>query len=97
MLSCFSGVPSPYIYWCRRASGRQNSEDRAEVLERGDDLVVVVADGAGGIRGGALASAALVQAVRAVAENPTLDVHDPDLWATLLKEADGAFGRPDVR
>jgi len=84
-------IPSPYIHWRKLASGRQNSEDRAEVFERGDDLVVVVADGAGGVRGGALASAALVETARAVAENPTLDVHDADLWAALLKEADATL------
>jgi serine/threonine protein phosphatase PrpC len=81
-------MPSPYIHWRTLASGRQSSEDRAEVFERGDDLVIVVADGAGGMRGGAAASAALVDTVRAVAEDPTLDVYDDELWATLLKDAD---------
>jgi serine/threonine protein phosphatase PrpC len=73
------------------ASDRSNSEDRAEVFERGDDLVIVVADGAGGIRGGALASGVLVETARAVAENRTLDVHDAGLWTVLLKEADGTL------
>jgi serine/threonine protein phosphatase PrpC len=81
-------VPRPHIYWSTLASDRHSSEDRAEVFERGDDLVAVVADGAGGMRGGALASTALVETVRSVAENATLDVHDGDLWAALLKEAD---------
>ena len=84
-------MPSPYLYWRVLASGRQTSEDRAEVFDREDDLVIVVSDGAGGIRGGALASAALVETARAVAENPTLDVHDPGLWTVLLKEADGTL------
>jgi serine/threonine protein phosphatase PrpC len=84
-------MTSPYIHWRALASGRQNSEDRAEVFERGDDLVVVVADGAGGVRGGALASAALVETARAVAENATLDGHDAELWMALFKEADSAL------
>jgi serine/threonine protein phosphatase PrpC len=84
-------MPSPYLYWCKLASGRQHSEDRAEVFQRGDDLVVVVADGAGGIRGGAVASAALVETVRAVSDNATLDVHDADMWRVLLAEADGTL------
>jgi serine/threonine protein phosphatase PrpC len=84
-------MPSPYLYWRKLASGRQHSEDRAEVFTRGDDLVVVVADGAGGIRGGALASAAVVETVRSVADNPTLDVHDANLWTVLLGEADGTL------
>jgi serine/threonine protein phosphatase PrpC len=81
-------MPSPYIYFRKLASGRQSSEDRAEVFERGDDLVIVVADGAGGMSGGAAASAALVDTVKAVAENPTLDAHDDELWVALLKDAD---------
>jgi len=84
-------MPSRYIHWHKLASGRQSSEDRAEVYAHGEDLVVVVADGAGGISGGARASAAVVETARAVAENPTLDVHDTDLWATLLKEADSTM------
>jgi serine/threonine protein phosphatase PrpC len=84
-------MPRPYIYWRALASGRQNSHDRAEVFERGDDWVIVVADGAGGVRGGALASAALVETARAVAENATLDVHDGELWSALLKEADSSL------
>src|SRR5580692_694755 len=84
-------MPSPYVHWRMLASDRKSSEDRADVFERGDDLVIVVGDGAGGMRGGALASAALVETARAVAENPTLDVHDPSLWSVLLKEADGTL------
>jgi serine/threonine protein phosphatase PrpC len=84
-------MPSPYLHWRKLASGRQNSEDRAEVFEHGDDLVVVVADGAGGVSGGALASAAVVETARAVTDNPTLDVHDAELWATLLKEIDATL------
>jgi serine/threonine protein phosphatase PrpC len=84
-------MPSPYVHWRMLASDRKSSEDRADVFERGDDLVLVVGDGAGGMRGGALASAALVETARAVAENPTLDVHDPGLWTVLLEEADGTL------
>lgn len=84
-------MPSPYLYCRKLASGRQSSEDVAEVFERGDDLVVVVGDGAGGMRGGALASAALVEMVRSTAGNSALDVRDADLWTVLLKEADGTL------
>jgi serine/threonine protein phosphatase PrpC len=81
-------MPNPYVSWRKLASGRQNAEDRAEVFERGDDLVVVVADGAGGTRGGALASSVLVESARFVAENPSLDAHDIHLWTKMLTEAD---------
>jgi hypothetical protein len=39
-----------HVYTRVLASGRRSSEDRAEVFERADDLVVVVADGARGAR-----------------------------------------------
>jgi serine/threonine protein phosphatase PrpC len=73
------------------ASGRRRSEDRAEVFDRDDGLVVVVADGAGGMAGGALASDALVETARAVARNPTLDLHDAALWTALFEEVDAAL------
>jgi serine/threonine protein phosphatase PrpC len=74
------------------ACGR-TSEDRAAVFDRDDTRVVVIADGARGMSGGALASDALVQTVRAVAENETLDVSDPTLWAALFHEADAALSQ----
>src|SRR5260370_341442 len=49
------GVPMYSLYDFARmlASNRKNSEDAAEVFSRGETLVVVIADGAGGIRGAA--------------------------------------------
>jgi serine/threonine protein phosphatase PrpC len=76
-------VASRFVYWCTLGSGRRTSEDRVEVFERGDELAVVVADGAGGMCGGAVASAALVEAVRNVG-----DVLDADMWARLLRQVD---------
>jgi serine/threonine protein phosphatase PrpC len=73
---------------CERAP-----QDRVAVFERGDTRVVVVADGAGGMPGGALASEALLQTAQAVAENATLDVSDPALWAALFGEMDAALSR----
>jgi serine/threonine protein phosphatase PrpC len=79
------------VYTCALASGRRSSEDRAEVFDSEGDLVVVVADGAGGMRGGVEASAALIETVRSVASDSSLDVHDGDLWSALLMEADAAL------
>ncbi len=53
-------MAAPYVCSRLLVSDRRRSEDRAEVFERGDALVVVIADGAGGVRGGAVASEALV-------------------------------------
>jgi serine/threonine protein phosphatase PrpC len=80
-----------HISWRKLASGRQSSEDRAEVFERGDELVVIVADGAGGISGGARAAGAIVETVQSVAHNPSLDLHDADMWKALLREADATL------
>jgi serine/threonine protein phosphatase PrpC len=57
-------MPSAYVHASAFASGRRNSEDRGAVFEDERGFVVVVADGAGGMRGGATASDALVSAVR---------------------------------
>ncbi len=82
---------TPFLHARSLASNRRSSEDRAEIFEREDGLVVVVADGVGGVSGGAVASEALLDAVRAVAENATLEIHDVKLWAQVLEEADGAL------
>jgi serine/threonine protein phosphatase PrpC len=73
------------------ASNRQNSEDAAEVFERDDMLVVVLADGAGGIRGGALASRALVAAVRQAADDRSFPLTDMRRWEDLFRVTDAAL------
>jgi PPM family protein phosphatase len=61
-------------------------EDRAEVIERGSELVIVVADGAGGRAGGARAADIVIQEVRQAATFRRLD--DPQAWCLLLSEMD---------
>lgn len=74
-------------------SARARSEDRAEVFEHDDTLVVVVADGAGGLVGGTAASQAVVEAVRArIAERP-FDPYDLRAWSDLLASADAELTR----
>jgi serine/threonine protein phosphatase PrpC len=86
-------MPSPYIQSRLLASGRRDSEDRVEVFERsdGDTLVVVVADGAGGVSGGTFASESLIRTARAVTRDATFDVYDAALWTALFAEADAAL------
>src|SRR5689334_16968743 len=62
-----------FVFAKAAASNRPDSEDRAEVVECADTLVVV-ADGTGGIRGGSTASEAIVDAVRA---RVTREAFDP--------------------
>ena len=56
------------------ASSRASSEDRAEVFAHGDDTVIVVADGAGGVSGGGDASDLFVDAIRAAVGRSELDL-----------------------
>ena len=75
------------------ASNRRKSEDSAEVFERDDTLVVVLADGAGGIRGGATASGALVAAVRSAVRGGSFPLDDVHHWADLLRITDAALAK----
>jgi serine/threonine protein phosphatase PrpC len=70
------------------ASNRTRTEDAAAVFDRDDTMVVVVADGAGGIRGGATASSALVAAVKGTVTERRLALSDARLWADLLRTTD---------
>lgn len=54
----------------------------------GRDLVVVVADGAGGLRGGAEAADLLVKAVRSKMEDRSFAVHDARSWMSTFKATD---------
>ena len=75
------------------ASNRHKSEDAAEVFERGETLILVLADGAGGMRGGAMASGALVAAVRAAVADPVFAVEDVQYWADLFRVVDAALAK----
>lgn len=75
------------------ASSRPDSEDRTEVFERGDALVVALADGAGGVRGGAAASDALIDAVRCRLAEATFDAYDLRAWAEVFVRTDLGLAR----
>jgi serine/threonine protein phosphatase PrpC len=69
------------------ASFRSNNEDRVLVEDRDGALLVVVADGAGGIPGGGRAAEMLVAHVRSrVAAAPA--ERTETFWVDLLREAD---------
>jgi hypothetical protein len=84
-------MAAPYVCSRLLVSDRRRSEDRAEVFERGDALIVVIADGAGGVRGGAVASEALVDKVRAVVHDAAVNIQDVALWTTVFTEVDAAL------
>ena len=67
------------------SSGR-SAQDRVAVFVRGEDLVAVVADGAGGTSGGAEAAALVVDHVRRVVEGDA-NLREPGLWRRVLLDA----------
>src|SRR5262245_52315416 len=76
-------------------AGDQQLQDRADYFQRGPDLVLVLADGAGGIGGGAEAAEFLLKNVR---ERIASAESDESKLVTLLTSIDremaeaGAFG-----
>lgn len=82
-----------FIYAKALASSRPDSEDRAEVFELGDAMVVALADGAGGVRGGAAASDALINAVRCRIAEATFDACDLRAWSAVFKSTDIGLAR----
>jgi serine/threonine protein phosphatase PrpC len=81
---------SHYEYGRSLASNRPISGDVAEVFERDDRLVVVIADGAGGIGGGSAASRLVLEAVRVAASDRAFPIEDVQRWVALLRTADAA-------
>ena len=84
---------SPFTFAAASAPAGPRSEDRAEVFEHDDTLIVVVADGAGGLAGGAVASDALVQAVRSRITERPFDPYNIRAWSDVLTAADAELTR----
>ncbi|WP_437821327.1 protein phosphatase 2C domain-containing protein [Sorangium sp. So ce1078] len=77
--------PSAWMrFWSRRIAGTAN-EDRIEVSCRGDRWTIAVADGAGGLAGGAAAARSAAIAMVALGAEMELD---PDGWCQRLRELD---------
>jgi serine/threonine protein phosphatase PrpC len=77
-------MPLPFTHATRLASYRKATEDRAVVIDLDDRIVVLVADGAGGITHGGAAADAVVELVRDRAH----DLVDVQTCIELLREAD---------
>ena len=72
----------------RLAPHRTAGEDRLLLREHGDGVVVLVADGAGGISGGAEAAALVVATVEVALADPAFDPWRAVSWTELLARAD---------
>jgi serine/threonine protein phosphatase PrpC len=84
-------MANQYQYVQVSASNREQSEDSAAVFERGDALVLALADGADGIHGGVMASRTLVTAVRSAVKDAAFNVADARAWAELLRATDATL------
>ena len=81
-------MPSTFLHAQVLVSSRTDSEDRAAVIERGGALVVVVADGAGQMRGGALASDSVIEAVTRTLDHNSVDLESAEAWKYILHKTD---------
>src|SRR5215471_1722208 len=68
------------------AGGESENQDRAAIIETGPGLVIVVADGSGGLSGGKEASTLAVEIVRKAAN----ELHDSNSCVMLLQQMDQA-------
>jgi serine/threonine protein phosphatase PrpC len=86
-------MATPFAYATAAATAGGCTQDRVEIFEHDETLIVVVADGAGGLGGGAVASDAVMGAVRArIAERP-FDAYDIRAWSHLFTTTDAALAR----
>ena len=65
-------------------SYRDRCEDRVAVFSHEDRIVIVVADGAGGIGSGDLAAESVIREIK----SEYLTIHSADDWAALLNQID---------
>jgi serine/threonine protein phosphatase PrpC len=73
------------------ASNRTKSQDTIGIFERDDVLVVVLADGGGGLRGGEAASRCLVAVVESVVKDPAFALDQVQPWFDVFRATDSAL------
>ena len=73
------------------SSFRAKSQDAAQVFERDGVLVVAVADGGGGMRGGEEASRSLVAIVGSAVGDPAFPLESEPAWVDLFRTTDAAL------
>jgi serine/threonine protein phosphatase PrpC len=73
------------------ASTGSNPQDACEIFERDDLLVVALADGGGGMRGGAAASHWLIALVESAVKDRAFPLEAMNAWVDLFKTADAGL------
>lgn len=84
-------MPPSYQHVVESASNRAQSDQSAHVFQRDDSIVVALADGCRGIRGGVAASRAFLAAVKAAVNDRSFGVDDVRYWVDLLLSVDRAL------
>jgi serine/threonine protein phosphatase PrpC len=84
-------VPSLFTVAHALAFVRDPGEDRIAIVEREDALILVIADGAGGLSGGVRAAELLVELVRAAVDAPAFEPQRAETWVELLSRLDLAL------
>lgn len=69
-------------------SYRKNTEDRVLVLDVECGSIACIADGTGGVSGGANAADLFLAGVRRAVEDPDFDLTSPQAWAKLVDRLD---------
>ena len=81
-------MPLPFTIAHALAFPREPGEDRIDVFRHQAAAILVVADGAGGLSGGARAAELLVELVREAVGAPAFAPLRPEAWAEVLTSAD---------
>jgi serine/threonine protein phosphatase PrpC len=81
----------PFEFVRALASSRPESGDTVGVFERDEVLVVVVADGGGGLRSGEVASRSLVGVIEAAVNDPAFAPEEVQGWIDLFEATDSAL------
>jgi serine/threonine protein phosphatase PrpC len=86
-------IPCVRSFATSAASYRENTQDRALVFDVGDASIVCVADGTGGVSGGAQAAELFIAGVRQAGEQHTFDLTCADNWTALFTALDHEIER----
>jgi serine/threonine protein phosphatase PrpC len=89
-------MPHNFAHIVTLASNLQSPPELAAVFESDDALVVALADGGGGIRGGVAASRVLFERVRSAIAGTAFATDDARGWADLLQGSDRALAANNV-
>jgi serine/threonine protein phosphatase PrpC len=84
-------MTSNYQHALALGSNGAHAQDACEIFERDDILVVALADGGGGMRGGEAASRRLIALVESAVKDRAFPLEGLSAWLDLFKSADAGL------